>query len=200
MATLSDLEKLTYREALVVLVDAGYQHLATGDWSVVFAATTSDQVVKISPFDPAFLEFAHMCWERPHHYLPRIESIGRLKRSGFIVTMPRYERRPSEAAIFLNRLKAVAEGAPAKELEDLWEILQKGLTRCASIPYFQGVDWNPENVLFEGDTPKFVDPYNVSGSTIAGCLRRGEPVELHEQAIEDFLSIPFHSPVNLDDR
>ncbi len=63
------------------------------------------------------------------------------------------------------------------------------------MPYFAGgIDWNPENVLFEGTRPILVDAFNIKGSAIVALLEKGEPVELDEQGVRDFLSIPYHRP------
>ena len=72
------------------------------------------------------------------------------------------------------------------ELLDLSQILSNGLLLCSDIPYFSGIDWNPENVLLDGTTPKFIDGFNVSGSSIVELLNQGMSVEL------------VHSPVDLD--
>ena len=69
------LGSLTYRQAALALLDAGYVHFASGDWSLVFYNPEANHVLKITPYDPAYLVFANLCKEHPHPNLPHIQSI-----------------------------------------------------------------------------------------------------------------------------
>ena len=82
----------------------------------------------------------------------------------------------------------------------LCRIIRQGQQEASGLAYFDGVDWNPDNVLFDGNTPKFVDAYNIRGSQITACLERGDPVDLDDESVADFLTIPFHSPFCESDR
>ena len=157
----------------------GYRHLATGDWSLVFQAPCRDLVLKISPYDPSYLLFARVCMVNRHKNLPQVHEIGQLERSGFFVTMPRYTPVAAEQGPhFLASLKAAVDSPldADPELSKLIQILSRGLLMCADIPYFSGIDWNPANVLLNGATPKFIDAFNVSGSSIMELLNQGKPV------------------------
>ena len=192
-----NLERMTYREAVQALVDAGYTHLASGDWSLVFQIPDADRVVRITPYDPAHLIFAELCVQFPHPNLPQILSIKRLQRNCFLVEMPRYASEEIERQqAFLDRLKSTManRNAADSELADLCSILEIGIQRTDRLPYSDGIDWNPENVLSDGSNPKFVDAFSSGGTHITARLEKGEPVELDEEAVADFLSIPFHSP------
>ncbi len=192
-----DLESLTYRQAAYAFLDAGYTQLASGDWSLVFLTPHADHVVKLTPFDPAYLIFARLCRENPHTNLPQIRSIISLQRNGFVVETPRYFKREREKQQgFLDVLKATLEEDKTAdpEIDQLGCILRKGLRQADNLPYFAGMDWNPDNVLFDGDIPKLVDAFNICGSNITQRLEKGDPVNLGDQAVADFLTIPYHCP------
>ena len=192
-----NLESLTYRQAARALLDKGYTQIASGDWSLVFKAPHADNVVKITPFDPAYLIFARLCRENPHRNLPQIRSIVLLQRNGFIVEMPRYAKREREEHLgFLEMLRSALEKNETanSEISLLCRILRQGLQQASNLPYFAGIDWNLDNILFDGTTPKFVDPFNIGGSKITERLERGDSVDLDEQAVADFLTIPYHCP------
>ena len=192
-----DLGSLTYRQAAVTLLEAGYVHFASGDWSLAFENPRKTHVLKITPFDPAYLVFANLCKENPHRNLPQIQSIILLRRNGFIVQTPKYATRDrADQQGFIDALKsALTEGETADfELDILCRILREGLQQADNLPYFSSMDWNPDNVLFDGETPKFVDAFNIGGSRITERLDRGDAVDLDEQAVADFLTIPFHCP------
>ena len=144
-----------------------------------------------------YLVFANLCKENPHPNLPQIQSITLLLRNGFIVQTPKYATRDrQEQQEFLDALRsAFIEHETADfELNVLCRILREGLQQAENLPYFSGIDWNPENVLFDGTTPKFVDAFNISGSQITKRLDKGDPVDLNEMELADFLSIPYHCP------
>ncbi len=192
-----NLESLTYRQAARALLDEGYTQLASGDWSLVFETPHADNVVKITPFDPAYLTFARLCRENPHRNLPQIRSIVMLQRNGFTVETPKYAKRDrKEYQGFLDMLRSALEEDEATDSEIglLCHILREGLRQADSLPYFAGMDWNPDNILFDGTTPKFVDAFNIGGSQITERLEKGDSVDLDEQAIADFLTIPYHRP------
>ena len=190
------LELLTYQHAVRVLLDSGYTLLASGDWSLVFQMPDHERVVRITPYDPANLVFAELCASNPHPNLPQVLSIRQLQRNGFVVEMPKYQRREChEQQTFLDLVQYAMASADAStcELGSLCRIMEAGLRQAEALPYFDGMDWNPENVVFDGTTPKFVDAFNIRGSRITALLKEGEPVDLDAETVADFLSIPFHS-------
>ena len=196
-----NLGSLTYRQATLALLEAGYVHFASGDWSLVFHQPGTNHILKISPYDPAYLVFANLCSEHPHPNLPHIQSIPLLQRNGFVVETPRCSARNRQKQQgFLDSLRSAFEERETSDikLKALSRILREGLKQAETLPYFSGIDWNPKNVLFDGSTPKFVDAFNISGSQITKRLDKGDPVDLNEIELADFLTIPYHCPNFLD--
>lgn len=185
----------SYHEAIKTLRDAGHTEIAHGDWAVVYAVGASEQVVRLTPYDPAFLLFAEVCEQVDHAYLPQILAVDRLSSHAFAVTMPRYEKgSQARREGFVDELQVALSGHSSdKAMLRLAKILSEASASATkSVPYFAGVDLNPDNVMFYDDTPVFLDALYQHGSQITDLLSKGSPVELNEREIDAFLQIPFH--------
>ena len=84
------LNGLDYDTACERLEENGYQRIAEGDWAYVYQSPESTRVVRITPYDPAYLLFVHTCWMFPQPNLPAHQALVRLSGSGYAVEMPRY--------------------------------------------------------------------------------------------------------------
>jgi hypothetical protein len=52
----------------------------------------------------------------------------------------------------------------SSELASLAQILKRGLAACEIlVPYFGGMDWNPENIMLDGATAIVVDGFAQEG-------------------------------------
>ncbi|MCB0109590.1 MAG: hypothetical protein KDE53_26895 [Caldilineaceae bacterium] len=186
---------LDFDDAIRHLEANSYQRLAEGDWAYVYQAPHTSRVVRITPYDPAYLLFVQTCWLFPHRNLPSYYALIRLAGSGYAVEMPCYTREDSSLREdFLAALEAamVAE-SDGSELAFLAQILKRGIAAGKLlVPYLFGLDMNLDNVMLEGRTPKLVDGFGQAGAIITEGIAKGLPLELNRAEIESFLTIPFH--------
>lgn len=192
MLTLSG---LTYDDACRQLEEAGYDRIAEGDWAYVYAAPAALRVVRITPYDPAYLLFVYTCWRYPHVNLPVHSALMRLAGSGYAVEMPRYT--PGDVTLradFIVALQAAMDGHESShELAALAQTLTRGLTLGQQVvPYFGGIDWNLDNVLLDGLTPKIVDGFMQNGSAITDGIDSSATLTLTPTEVADFLQIPYY--------
>lgn len=189
------LQGLDFDDAIRHLEANSYQRLAEGDWAYVYQAPNPSRVVRITPYDPAYLLFMRTCWMFPHRNLPSYCALIRLAGSGYAVEMPCYA--PGDRSLradFLAALEAamVAE-SDQSELAFLAQILKRGIAAGKLlVPYFFGLDTNIDNVMLAGRTPILVDGFGQAGAIITEGLAKGLPLELNQAEIESFLTIPFH--------
>lgn len=190
-----NLQGLDFDDACRHLESHGCQRIAEGDWAYVYHVPDTARVVRITPYDPAYLLFVHTCWTFPHENLPSYYAIIRLAGPGYAVEMPRYA--PEDISLRENFLVAlevamVAEG-DRSELTSLCQILKRGIAAGKLlVPYFFGLDTNIDNVMLEGRTPKLVDGFGQAGAIITEGIAKRVPLELNQAEIESFLTIPFH--------
>lgn len=159
----------SWRAARTHADDSGWDVIATGDWSWVYAAPDRASVWRISPFDPAFDAFAELCLTAENPHLPRIEAIHHHRAGGTSTIMERLERLPeAEAGDWLANLASAAEGSVA----DLRQLLQHHADR-STIPLFAGIDTNPANVLVRpaDGVVVFTDAYWVNGPQLLELVK-----------------------------
>ncbi|MCK5831116.1 MAG: hypothetical protein KAH20_12540 [Methylococcales bacterium] len=188
-------KQTSFQIALAMLKDSEHIHIATGDWAYVFKSPDRNKITRITPFDPAYLHFAKLCYSNLHQNLPRILKIQPLSRSAYIVTMPNYQPGvEGDRLKFINSFKKVFSEKTliGSGFSTLANILNVG---CESgektIPYFAGIDWNPDNIVFENGIPIFLDAFYQEGSEITQTIKSGESTALSEDECVDFLTIPF---------
>jgi hypothetical protein len=183
-----------YEEA-ARLESEGYLRICEGDWAWVYASPHTDRVVRITPYDPAYLFFTHLCMTSPHPNLPAVRAVYRLTGPGYAVEMNRYTpAEPSVSESFLAGLEVAGSGdPPGGELASLAAILARGEEAGRLlVPYFAGLDLNPGNVLMNGNTPILIDGYYQSGATIDALVSAGQSVDLSPDELAAFLTIPFY--------
>ena len=183
------LEYLDYDDACSKLTEAGYFHLADGDWAQVFKAPSAPRVIRVTPYDPAYRVFAESCVNHPHLNLPTLGHIVPLAKFGYAVELPLYEKgSPSDGQQFLDVLKLSLEGKkPPKDIPvmELARILSEALTAGhRTVPHFAGIDWNVDNVMFLGGTPILIDAFYQDGPTITAKLKNCEEVEINEEELK----------------
>jgi hypothetical protein len=191
----TQLHGLDYDDACVCLESNGYKRIAEGDWAYVYEAPDTSCVVRVTPYDPAYLLFVHTCWTFPHANLPSYHALIRLAGPGYAVEMPRYVAGDmSLRKDFLDALKAtMVSGEDSSELASLAQIFKRGIAAGKIlVPYFEGMDWNLENILLDGGIPKVVDGFCQAGAIITDSIAKGVSLELNRSEIESFLTIPFH--------
>lgn len=190
------MENLTFDDACTRFISEDYIHIASGDWAVLFQSPEKDSVIRITPYDPAYKLFAETVLTSYHPNLPAISSITCMKKSAYAVEMPLYQTGPEELRVeFLNRVKAAMESGEGlnSNLSRLGTILRAGLEKgFKDIPYFAGMDWNPENVMFNGSVPVLIDAYYQKGEEITRLARNGDATLLSTEELESFFIIPFH--------
>jgi hypothetical protein len=190
-----NLSGLTFDNACRRLEEEGYARIAEGDWAYVYATPAASQVIRITPYDPAYLLFVYTCWNCPHINLPVHSALMRLAGSGYAVEMPRYTPGDvTRRADFIASLQAAMDGHESShELAALAQTLKRGLALGQqSVPYFGGIDWNLDNVLLDGLTPKVVDGFMQNGSAINDGIDCGAALTLTPTEIADFLQIPYY--------
>lgn len=190
-----NLAGLTYADACLQLEENGYERIAEGDWAYVYTSPDTSRVIRITPYDPAYLLFVYTCWSRRHANLPVHSALIRLVGSGYAVEMPRY--MPGDETLragFIAALQAAMNAEErSSELAALAQTLRRGLDLGQqTVPYFGGIDWNPDNVMLDGDTPKFVDGFMQNGSAIAKDMDHGAALALTQAEIDSFLQIPYY--------
>ena len=194
MLTLN-LAGLTFDDAWRRLAENGYQRIAEGDWAYVYTSPDAWRVIRITPYDPAYLLFVYTCWSCPHANLPVHSALIRLAGSGYAVEMPRYTHGDvTLRAGFIAALQAAMDAPENRsELAALALTLQSGLVLGQqTVPYFGGIDWNLDNVLLAGLTPKVVDGFMQNGSVITDSIDCGAALTLTPVEIDGFLQIPYY--------
>lgn len=189
------LKSLDYDGACSKLERSGYLHLADGDWARVFRSPDAPKVVRITPYDPAYRAFAECCLEHPHPNLPKITNFTCLDKKGYAVELPMFTAGElANRQQFLGEIKdALNNGSPRNlRLTALCQIISEGLNIGRRIvPYFAGIDWNVDNIMFDGDVPILTDAFYQDGPTITARLKNQEKLDLSEEDIQAFLKIPF---------
>ena len=85
-----------------------------------------------------------------------------------------------------------SEGETDNSLNALTQVLRRGIAiGNKTVPHFQGIDWNIENVLLDGTTPILVDGFYQQGATIWEGIHQGTASPLTEAEIAGFLNIPY---------
>lgn len=186
---------LTYADACLQLEENGYMRIAEGDWAYVYTSPDALRVIRITPYDPAYLLFVYTSWSCPHVNLPTHSALIRLAGSGYAVEMPRY--MPGDVTLragFIAALQAAMDGQEiSREFTALAQTLKRGLVLGQqSVPYFGGIDWNLDNVLLDGRTPKVVDGFMQNGSVITDRIDCGATLALTQTEIDGFLQIPYY--------
>jgi hypothetical protein len=182
-------------DACACLEANGYKRISEGDWAYVYEQVDASCVVRVTPYDPAFLHFVHTCWTFPHLNLASHRAVIQLAGLGYAVEMPRYVvGDPAVRAAFFAELQAAMAADPVSvELASLAQILKRGIAAGKIlVPHFGGMDWNLNNILLDGSTPKLVDGYCQAGALITEGIAKSLPLELNQTEIEAFLTIPFH--------
>jgi hypothetical protein len=198
IAVTLNLHGLDFDAACARLESNGCTRIAEGDWAYVYEAPDASSVVRLTPYDPAYLGFVHTCWSFPHRNLPAYYAVVHLTGPGYAVEMPRYVAGDlARRAAFLAALQsAMVSEHDERELAALSQTLKRGIAAGhALVPYFAGMDWNVENVLLDGATPKVVDGFAQAGETITAGIAQGTPLQLSPVDIASFLAIPFHRRV-----
>ena len=98
-------------DARALLTNAGWQLLATGDWSWVFASPDEAVVARVTPWDPAYRLHAKACLRNTGHpHLPRISAIVPILGDGYVVFIERLNAcDETRAAAFCAELNIANE-------------------------------------------------------------------------------------------
>lgn len=129
--------------------------MGEGDWSWVYGRPDEPRVVRLTPFDPAFLLFAAVAGRQPDHLAsPRIHDVTTFANSGYAVTMERLEPVPRDAAlVWLTAL--MARDPSAEPLMRFVRALELAVAE-SDLPLLVGLDLNPANVLRRPDSGDLV--------------------------------------------
>jgi hypothetical protein len=104
-------ENATYHSAVNQLKDSNFIHLTSGDWAHIFKHPVREEVLRISPYDPAFHLFSRVCRDYPHPNLPHILQYQSLNRSAYVVSMPCYQAgSETDREYFINSLRQPVRG------------------------------------------------------------------------------------------
>jgi hypothetical protein len=172
------LAELNHREAAGWLLADGWNVCGVGDWATVWRSPDGELAARVSPFEPAYEVFVHLCRALPGSpLLPRIELDSPLEGGGRITVMEfltpiEYDQA---AAIWMRWDEAGADDpitAVRTEAERL------NAEAAETIPFWGSLDRNPANVMAAaaGDA-RLVDLFYAEGKRIyAELLENPAPV------------------------
>jgi len=208
----------TAHRALLLLEQAGWRRIATGDWSWVLIDTSGACAARVTPFDPAYRMYAEACLNGPAvRWLPHVTGIIPLRREGYIVVMERlWPANSSVASAFCAALGipcdsgyVVGSGQPFDWADDadltnvralVLRLIAEGAHR---FKFWGGSDIRPANVLVDARGQlKLVDPIFLRGQAIVEALRGGRRdllTDFCRGQLEDFLTIPFFAADGVSD-
>lgn len=187
----------TYVDAHRALEATRWELFATGDWSWVYRDPAGELAARLSPWDPAYERFVQICLANlDNPYIPRIEQEVHLARGGHLVVMDYLEAVSArEASHVVDVLAFRAEPTTRdRGLGELRDVVADASRRAAmEIPYWEGLDQNPLNVMKSRDGHlKVVDLFFVSGRRLADAilLDRDAPSRIARDQLLSFIEIP----------
>jgi hypothetical protein len=203
----------TAQEACAAFEEAGWDCVAEGDWSWVFAAPDRNVVARITPWDPAYLLYAGICLRYPDNpYLPRIEKVSHLASGSYVIVMERLQPADPEQAAALCYAIGLGNdtgGTPDwtdvamdtsileedEDLAQLRQILKDALDfGHVHLPFWGGSDIGTGDVMVDPSGQlKLLDPFFIKGAAIIEAIlnRRGDLLSrIPREEIKAFLNIP----------
>jgi hypothetical protein len=161
------LAELNHREAAGWLLADGWNVCGAGDWATVWRSPDGELAARVSPFEPAYKVFVHLCRALPGNpLLPRIELDSPLEGGGRITVMEALvpAERDVAAAVWKRWDEAGADDpvtAVRREAERL------DAEAAEAVPYWGGLDRNPGNVMATPTgEPRLVDLFYANGLEI----------------------------------
>jgi len=158
-------------EAIRTLEDAGYVEIGRGDWSRTFRRGDSPEVVRLTPYDPAFRLFAEAQLADPVDGFIAIHAVLPLGPNGFATVMAFGERVDQGAA------RRFCDALPSPVDKRIEALVAEGRKRWT---FFGGRDVHPGNVLMT-DRPVLTDPVFIDGPRLRTAI-----VDVDLDALGDF--------------
>jgi hypothetical protein len=165
------LAELRHREAAGWLLADGWNVCGVGDWATVWRSPDGALAARVSPFEPAYEVFVHLCRALPGNpLLPRIALDSPLEGGGRLTVMEALAPAEKDAAAEVwKRWDAAAADDPVTAVRREAERLDA--EAAETIPYWGGLDRNPNNVMATAaGEPRLVDLFYVRGLVIYGEL------------------------------
>jgi hypothetical protein len=165
------LAALNHREAAGWLLADGWNVCGVGDWATVWRSPDGALAARVSPFEPAYAVFVHLCRALPGNpLLPRIELDSPLEGGGRLTVMEALV--PVEKDTAAEVWKRWDQADPADPVAAVRAEAERLDAEAAqAVPYWGGLDRNPGNVMatLSGE-PRLVDLFYAKGLEIYGEL------------------------------
>lgn len=189
-------EARSWRDALEILDAAGWELLATGDWSWVHGSPGGEYALRTTPFDPAFREFIGLCRELPgNRHLPTIHGVFRYRDHSYSTVMERLLPCPRETARrFLSRWVADPLLSDSRVLYDALH------GHRSKLPLFAGPDVFAGNLMVRSDgTPVVIDGFWIRGRELHDIITSDPAAAVGmypEEALRRFAALPVMTEVD----
>lgn len=173
-----------YLEAIRTLEAAGYVKIGRGDWSRTFRRGDDPEVVRLTPFDPAFRLFAEAQLDDPVDGFVAIHAVLPLGPTGFATVMAFGERVDQDAA------RRFCDALPLPVETRIDALVAEGRKRWT---FFGGRDVHLGNVLMT-DRLVLTDPVFIDGPRLRTAILEADVGALAAYDIGDlraFSHLPF---------
>lgn len=167
------LAELNHREAAGWLLADGWNVCGVGDWATVWRSPDGVLAARVSPFEPAYEVFVHLCRALPGNpLLPRIELDSALEGGGRLTVMEALVPAGKDAvAEVWKRWDEADADDPVTAVRREAERLDAEVAE--TIPYWGGLDRNPGDPRNSGNVmaastgePRLVDLFYAKGLEI----------------------------------
>lgn len=149
-----------FLEAIRTLEDARYVEIGRGDWSRTFRRGDELEVVRLTPYDPAFRLFAEAQLADPVDGFIAVHAVLPLGPTGFATVMAFGERVDQEAA------RRFCDALPLPVETRIDALVAEGRNRWT---FFGGRDVHPGNVL-RTDRLVLTDPVFIDGPRLRTAI------------------------------
>jgi hypothetical protein len=190
---------VTYEECMAALEANGWERIAAGDWSWVFADPSGTRVARVAPWDPAYEVFIELCLElRGNRYVPEVFEKVHLAYGGHLTVIGRLEKASTdEARKVMAALQRREEVAGDSDLLALALEAQRVDERTrATIPFWRGIDDNPHNVMQDASGQlTAIDLFYISGFDLRSAICEDATAMVNEfgaHELWNFSESPFH--------
>jgi len=144
-------ERLSHRQVLGVLVNAGWVLSGAGDWAVALRSPEGTLIARVCPFDPAYRAFVDLCRQcAGNRWLPGIELAADLDGGGSVVFLEfAAPARQVLARQVAAQWRAGAGDAELAEVRRAASVIDAQYRK--STPWWDGLDLNEAHIRKAAD-------------------------------------------------